>query len=203
MTLATLRFCLAGGPLVAIVTATGRLVRPSPADTMRFIAGGPLGITGYVFLKNLGVHFATCLEETHDEDRWVREYWDDRQSRWVMENPDSQRYIVSPNAFITGSRARQRCRMGDAVCDRCECGPDACGQWVAHVNPVGDFESVACDVWGWTLADEASLGEACVSRWHSPPPILIPTAVSGSRVGAQSNGSRNLGRCVAHAKCPG
>lgn len=42
LTLAAFRFWLAAGLLVAIVAATGRLVRPSPADTLRFIAGGLL-----------------------------------------------------------------------------------------------------------------------------------------------------------------
>lgn len=110
--------------------------------------------------------FATYLEETHYEDHWVCEYWDDRRSRWVMEDPDLQRHDVPPDEFVTGSRAWQRCRMGDAACDRFGFGPDACGQWVARVNLVRDFaalngfEGVTGDVWGWALADEAALGEA-------------------------------------------
>lgn len=112
--------------------------------------------------------FASYLEETHYEDHWVCEYWDDPRSQWVMEDPDLQRHDVSPDEFITGSRAWQRCRMGDAVCERFGYGPDPDdrGQWVARVNVVRDFaalsgfESVTGDVWGWAMADEASLSEA-------------------------------------------
>ncbi len=62
LTLAALRFWLAGGLLVAIVALTGRLVRPSPADAVRFIAGGLLGITAYFALENIGVQFATAAD---------------------------------------------------------------------------------------------------------------------------------------------
>lgn len=110
--------------------------------------------------------FATYLEETHHQDHWVCEYWDDRRSRWVMEDPDLQRHDVPPDEFVTGSRAWQRCRMGDAACDRFGFGPEDRGQWVARVNLVRDFaalngfESVSGDAWGWAMADEDALSEA-------------------------------------------
>ncbi len=62
LTLAAFRFWLAAGLLVTIVAASGRLARPSPVDTLRFIAGGLLGITAYFSLENLGVHFATAAD---------------------------------------------------------------------------------------------------------------------------------------------
>lgn len=62
LTLAAFRFWLAAGLLVPIVAATGRLARPSPVDTLGFIAGGLLGITAYFSVENLGVHFATAAD---------------------------------------------------------------------------------------------------------------------------------------------
>lgn len=109
--------------------------------------------------------FATYLEETHYEDHWVCEYWDDRQQRWVMEDPDLQRHDVPLGEFITGSRAWQLCRDGDGMCDRFGFGPDALGQWVARTNLVRDFaalngfESVTGDVWGLAFAEEPALSD--------------------------------------------
>ncbi len=106
--------------------------------------------------------FATYLEETHYQDHWVCEYWDDRRQRWVMEDADLQRHDVPADEFITGGRACQRCRH-DAAGNQFGFDPDLRGQWVTRVNLVRDFaalngfESVSGDAWGLALTDEAAL----------------------------------------------
>jgi hypothetical protein len=108
--------------------------------------------------------FATYLEETHHEDHWVCEFWDEGRRRWVMDDPDLQRHDVPPDEFVTGGRAWQRCRDGDAACERFGFGPDDRGQWVARVNLVRDFaalngfESVTGDAWGLAFVEEPAIG---------------------------------------------
>ena len=90
--------------------------------------------------------------------------------------------------------------MGDAVSARLGFCPDACGQWVARVNLVLDFESVGGDVGGRALAGEASLGEADMSRWRPPPYRHLNSRVEQRH---RSAGKWvNPGSCVAHANRP-
>jgi hypothetical protein len=107
--------------------------------------------------------FATYLEPSHHQDHWVCEYWRADEQRWVMEDADLQRHDVSPEAFITASRAWLMCRETPELAARFGYSEDMCGLWAVRLNLVRDFaalngfECVSGDYWGLGGQEEASL----------------------------------------------
>ena len=86
----------------------------------------------------------------HFEDHWVCEYWNSHQSRWVMVDAQLDAFQVKtlgvqfdpmdvpPDQFITGGRAWQMCRLGQAHPDQFGIF-DMRGWWFIWGDAVRDF----------------------------------------------------------------
>ena len=86
--------------------------------------------------------FATYLEKTHYQDHWVCEYWDDSETRWVMEDADLKKSDVSPDKFLNASRVWAMRETKPEIVKKCGWGPDMCGQWAVRLDLIHDLAAL-------------------------------------------------------------
>ena len=103
--------------------------------------------------------FATYLEKTHYQNHCLCEYWDAKESRWVLEDPDLEIHDVSPEQFIAAGRAWQMCREDQNNGTLFGFGRYPRGQGLSKVRGVlvhdlatlNSFEMLSDDWWGMLL----------------------------------------------------
>ncbi len=121
--------------------------------------------------------FGTYFVPNHFEDHWVVEYWDDQAARWIMVDSQLdalQRRVlqirfdpldVTPGRFITGGKAWQMCRKGNADADKFGIA-DMHGLWFVRGDHVRDFaalnkvELLPWDGWGLIDKTDPDMSEA-------------------------------------------
>lgn len=100
------------------------------------------------------VGFATWLEGGVYMDHWVCEYWNPEWGRWVLADPDTQRYDVPPAEFVTAGTAWRMCRTGEVDPRRFHLFRGHGGLWCVRDDLLHDLaalnkrESLSFDVWG-------------------------------------------------------
>lgn len=125
--------------------------------------------------------FGTYFLPGHYEDHWVCEYWNQEQGRWIMVDAQLdalQREALAigfdsldmpPGQFVTGGKAWQMCRAGEADPDRFGIF-DMHGIWFVRGDLIRDFLSlnkVEILPWdgGWGfLRDEKNLESEIMDR---------------------------------------
>lgn len=127
-------------------------------------------------LRHLGIPararcgFATYFIPGHYEDHWVGEYWEAAARRWVLVDaqfdalhidlyhPDFHVHDVPRDRFITGGKAWQLCRTGQA--DPNDFGifdmkglRFVCGNLIRDLAALNRMELLPWDLWGLMLKD--------------------------------------------------
>ena len=103
--------------------------------------------------------FATYLEKTHYQNHCLCEYWNAKEGRWVLEDPDLELHDVPPDQFINAGRAWQMCREDRDNGALFGFGRHPRGQGLAKVRGIlvsdfaalNGFEMLSDDWWGMHL----------------------------------------------------
>jgi Transglutaminase-like superfamily len=98
--------------------------------------------------------FASYLESTHSQAHVICEYWDASADRWVATDPDTARFDLSGDQFITADAAWRGVHSGSLDAAQFGYAPDLCGAWCIRWEFVRDFaalnkqEMLTFDIWG-------------------------------------------------------
>jgi Transglutaminase-like superfamily len=98
--------------------------------------------------------FASYLEPTHSQSHVICEYWDANEARWVAADPDTMRFDVPGDQFITADAAWHGVQSGILDAGQFGYAGDLRGAWCTRWEYVRDFaalnkqEMLTFDIWG-------------------------------------------------------
>lgn len=161
--------------LAALLALDDRPLSESRAETRRLIVDcRHFAALLCAILRQKGISarsrwgFATYLETTHYQNHCLCEYWNAKEGRWVLEDPNLKLHDVPPERFITAGRAWQMCREDQKNGALFGFGRHPRGQGLAKVRGIlvsdfaalNGFEMLSDDWWGMHLKNNKDVTKA-------------------------------------------